>query len=257
MKFFRFGTAAALTSALAPGGEIFGYPGGPVLPGVPFCVHDPARPQPPVVTTAKALTPAPPPGAQVLFDGSSLVAWTSRWGRPSWEIRDGVLVARKRDLQTRQAFGAIQLHLEWRCPAGRPVNGQSGGNSGVFLMGLYEIQILQSHQNPTYADGHAGAVYGQFPPRANATLPQGEWQSFDITFQPPVYGDHGLLRPAIVHVVHNGVTVQDNTACLGPTRHRELATYPTRHPTRGPLRLQFHGDPIEFRNIWLKEQDER
>ncbi len=227
--------------------EIHGYPDGPKLPGVPYVVHDPARPQPPVVTTGGALVVKPPSDATVLFDGTSLDAWT-----PGWVIKDGAMVATGKDIESKQSFGAIQMHFEWRCPAGRKVDGQSGGNSGVFLMGLYEVQVLQSHDNPTYPDGQAGSMYGQLPPLVNATSPQGEWQSYDLAFEPPVYEKGKVVKPAKFTLMHNGVFVQNGESYLGPTQHRQLARYPDKHPVTAPLRLQFHGDPMEYRNMWVR-----
>lgn len=232
--------------------EIQGYPDGPKLPGVPYAVHDPARPQPPAVQTGGAVSVKPPSDATVLFDGKSLDAWT-----PGWAIKDGLMVAGGKDIQSKQAFGAIQMHIEWRLPAGRKVDGQGGGNSGVFLMGLYEVQILQSHNNPTYPDGQAGAMYGQLPPLVNATAPQGEWQSYDLTFEPPVYEGEKVTKPAKLTLSHNGVFVQNGESYLGTTQHRSLATYPAKHPEIAPLRLQFHGDPVEYRNIWVRPLGKR
>ena len=227
--------------------EIHGYPDDPKLPGVPYVVHDPARPQPPVVETGGAVSVKPPSDATVLFDGKSLDAWT-----PGWVIKDGAMVATGKDIQSKQAFGAIQMHFEWRLPAGRKVDGQSGGNSGVYLMGLYEVQVLQSHNNPTYPDGQAGAMYGQLPPLVNATAPQGEWQSYDLAFEPPVYENGKVSKPAKLTLSHNGVFVQNGESYLGPTEHRKLAAYPATHPETAPLRLQFHGDPMEYRNVWVR-----
>ncbi|MES2922608.1 MAG: DUF1080 domain-containing protein [Verrucomicrobiota bacterium] len=227
--------------------EIHGYPDGPKLPGVPYVVHDPARPQPPVVKTGGAISVKPPSDAIVLFDGKSLDAWS-----PGWVVRDGSMVATGRDISSKQSFGAVQMHFEWRLPAGRKVDGQSGGNSGVFLMGLYEVQVLQSHNNPTYPDGQAGAIYGQLPPLVNATSPQGEWQSYDLAFEPPVYENGKVTKPAKITLFHNGVILQNGEAYLGPTEHRKLAAYPTTHPLTAPLRLQFHGDPMEYRNMWIR-----
>ena len=232
--------------------EIEGYTDGPKLPGVPYTVHDPARPQPKSVETQGAVVVKPPADAIVLFDGTSLDAW-----EPGWEIKDGAMVASNKDIQSKQSFGAVQMHFEWRLPADRPVKGQSGGNSGVFLMGLYEVQVLQSHNNPTYPDGQAGSLYGQLPPLVNATAPQGEWQSYDLTFTPPVYEDGKVTQPAKLTLFHNGVVVQNGESYLGPTEHRKLASYPETHPATAPLRLQFHGDPMEFRNFWVRPLGKR
>ncbi len=227
--------------------EIHGYPDGPKLPGGTYSVHDPARPQPPVVATTGAVVVNPPSDAVVLFDGKSLDAWT-----PGWKIEDGVMVAAGNDIASKQSFGAIQMHFEWRLPKGRKVDGQDGGNSGVFLMGLYEVQVLQSNGNETYPDGQAGSMYGQLPPLVNPTLPQGEWNSYDLTFVPPVYQDGKVVTAAKLTLFHNGVCVQNGESFLGPTQHQTLATYPESHPESAPLKLQFHGDPLEFRNIWVR-----
>ncbi len=242
-------TVAACAQARA---EVKGEPDTPKLPDVPYHVHDGKRPQPPSVATGGALAVKPPADAKVLFDGSSLDAWTTQGGPPAFLLKDGVMVANGKNIETREKFGAIQLHFEWRLPAGRPVDGQKGGNSGVFLMGLYEVQVLQSHGNPTYADGTAGALYGQKPPLVNATAPQGEWQSYDIAFEPPVYEGETVAKPAKVTVFHNGVIVQHGETYMGPTVWRKLASYPKNHPATGPIALQFHGDPMEYRNIWVR-----
>lgn len=252
MNANRMMSAVLAATCVVARAEIKGYPDDPKLPGVSYVVHDPARPQPPVVATAGAISVKPPSDATVLFDGTSLDAWT-----PGWLLRDGVMVAANKDIETKQSFGAIQLHFEWRVPAGRKVDGQTGGNSGVFLMGLYEVQVLQSNHNMTYPDGQAGALYGQLPPLVNATAPQGEWQSYDLAFEPPVYENGKVTRPAKLTLFHNGVILQNGETYLGPTEHRKLTTYPATHPATAPLRLQFHGDPIEYRNMWVRPLGKR
>ncbi len=235
------------------GQEGFGIkPGTPQLPGVPWQVHDGTRPQPRVVETGGAVSVKAPGDAKVLFDGRSLNAWTTDGKTASWKVNNGILTAAPGTLITKDQFGPVQVHLEWRLPAGRKVDGQGGGNSGIFLMGRYEVQILQSHDNKTYPDGTAGALYGQTPPLVNATAPQGEWQSYDILFHPPKYEDGKLSEPAKATVIHNGVVLHHARAFLGPTRFREVASYPDNHPETGPIHLQWHGDPIEFRNIWVR-----
>lgn len=230
----------------------------PLIPGTPFHVHDEKRPQPRLIETVGAVQVKPPSDAIVLFDGNNGDAWASvKGGESPWEVRDGVMVAKDADIRSKQEFGAIQLHFEWRLPADRKVNGQNGGNSGCFLMGRYEVQVLQSHNNPTYPDGQAAALYGQQPPLVNATSPQGEWNSYDITFTPPVYDGEKVLTPAKVMVIHNGVVVQNGESFLGQTTHQKLAAYPAKHPEAGPIRLQFHGDPVEFRNIWVRPLGQR
>lgn len=232
--------------------EVHGYPDGPKLPGVPYVVHDPARPQPRIVDTAGAVVVKAPSDAIVLFDGKSLDAWT-----PGWQIKDGSMVATDHDIESKESFGAVQMHFEWRLPKGRKVDGQGGGNSGVFMMGLYEVQVLQSNNNKTYPDGQAGSLYGQLPPLVNATAPQGDWNSYDITFVPPVYEGEKVVTPAKITIFHNGVCVQNGESYLGPTQHRKLASYPSKHPVTAPLKLQFHGDPMEYRNMWIRPLGKR
>jgi hypothetical protein len=240
--------------SVANGDESVGKkPGTPQIPGTPWQVHDGTRPQPPVVKNFGAVSVKPPQDAKILFDGKSTDAWTSD-GKPAvWQInKEHSLVASGGMLTSKESFGPVQVHVEWKIPEGRPVNGQSGGNSGVFMMGLYEIQVLQSNNNPTYPDGTAGALYGQTPPLVNATTPQGQWQSYEILFEPPIYEGGKVKEPAYATVIQNGIVVQNHRALLGPTKHRELATYPDTHPVTAPIQLQFHGDPIEFRNIWAR-----
>ncbi|WP_035602263.1 DUF1080 domain-containing protein [Haloferula sp. BvORR071] len=227
-------------------------PGTPQIPGTPWKVHDGSRPQPPVVENAGAVEVKPPADAKVLFDGKSLDAWVNSEGKPMWPVKDGGFTASPGMLTTKDKFGPVQVHIEWRVPPGRPVKGQGGGNSGIFLMGLYEVQILQSHDNPTYADGTAGALYGQSPPLVNAIRPQGEWQSYEILFTPPKLDGGKVTEPAVATVLVNGIVVQNARKLIGPTQYRQLAKYPDNHPETGPIALQFHGDPIEFRNIWVR-----
>lgn len=257
MKIRAILVLAASAACGTSWGQVRGEEGTPQLPGVPYHVHDGKRPQPPVVSTGGAVAVKPPSDAKVLFDGKSLDAWTTAGGPPAFQLKDGVMVASGKNIQTKDQFGAVQLHIEWRLPAGRPVDGQKGGNSGVFLMDLYEVQMLQSHNNPTYPDGTAGAMYGQLPPLVNATAPQGEWQSYDIAFEPPVYEGEKVVKPAKATVIHNGVVLQNGESYLGPTQWRKLASYPPKHPATGPISLQFHGDPMEFRNIWVRPLGER
>lgn len=213
-----------------------------------YSVHDMSRAHPPKVKAPCCVTLAAPQGAVVLFDGKDFSAF-----KGAWDVRDGIVVANKSgSVQTKQAFGSCHLHIEWRVPAGREVSGQKGGNSGIFFMQRYELQIQESYANVTYADGQAAAIYGQTPPRVNASLPQGEWNSYDIIFEAPEYGETGLMRKAYMTVVHNGVVVHSRQVVYGPTLHKKVATYPKDHPKEAPLRLQWHNDPIEFRNIWIQ-----
>jgi len=220
--------------------------------------HSMDRPAPPVVTTDPTSGFVPPPSdAVILFNGSSLERWRradSTGGPAPWKVQDGYfeVVPGTGAIATRDSFGDVQLHVEWAAPVPAVGTGQERGNSGVFLMGLYEVQVLDSYQNPTYPDGQAAALYGQYPPLVNASRPPGTWQSYDIIFHGPRFRASGeLLRPARVTVFHNGVLVQDNVTLTGPTAHQRRPPY-TAHPERLPLALQDHGNPVRYRNIWLR-----
>jgi hypothetical protein len=220
-------------------------------------MHDMSRPRPPVVQVPDLKLPvAPPSDAIVLFDGRDLSHWRNAEGGPAkWTVRDGYFAttAGTGSIHTKESFGDVQLHLEWSTPTPAQGAGQGRGNSGVFLMGLYEIQVLDSYQNDTYADGQAAAVYGQYPPLCNASRPPGEWQSYDIFFRRPRFDADGtLLRPARVTVLHNGVLVQDNVDLSGPTSWLQNAPYQV-HADRLPLSLQDHANPVRFRNIWARD----
>jgi 3-keto-disaccharide hydrolase len=222
-----------------------------------WSVHDMDRPTPPVVDPGSA--GGPPSDAIVLF-GADLSQWRMKDGAPAkWKIEKGYIeiVPGSGDLVTARAFGNCQLHLEWASPAGPKGEGQERGNSGVYLMGRYEVQVLDSYHNRTYADGQAAAIYGQFPPLVNASRPPGDWQAYDIVFHRPRFGQDGkLVAPARMTVFHNGVLVQDDVELLGATVHAQRATYAA-HPDRLPLMLQDHGHPVRYRNIWLRELPER
>lgn len=215
-----------------------------------YHVHDKERPHPRKVKTSGAVTVKAPNDAIVIFDSEH--ANTDALTK-NWKIKDGVLIASPGNTSTKQSFGSVQLHLEWKVPAGRKVKGQSGGNSGVFLMDRYEVQIQESHTNVTYADGQAAALYGQMPPLVNASVPQGEWQSYDIIFKAPVYEGKTMKEPAMITVIHNGVIVHHCQKFYGTTTHRKVAKYPENHPAKAPIQFQWHSDPIEFRNIWVRE----
>lgn len=233
-----------------------GYEDTPYLPGGEWRVHDKFRPVPDEVVPGRPSTQSKvgsaPSDAIVLFDGTSLDAFE---GGP-WDLKDGVMTVNgKGDLRSKQGFGSVQLHLEWRAPEEPDRNSQGKGNSGVFLMGRYEIQILNSYRNRTYADGQATAIYGQKPPDVNATTPTGQWQSYDIIFHAPKFNDDGeVVSPATATVLHNGVLVQDHVAFLGPTSHRSLPQYKA-HADKLPMRIQDHGNKVSFRNIWVRPLD--
>ncbi|MCJ7588319.1 MAG: DUF1080 domain-containing protein [Candidatus Aminicenantes bacterium] len=220
-------------------------------------IHDMNRPVPPVVDPGPAGPPAPAPSdAVVLFDGKDLAQWEDMKGNPAgWKISDGFMevVAKTGSIRTRKGFGDCQLHVEWATPAVVSGEGQGRGNSGVFLMDSYEVQVMDSYNNRTYADGQAAAIYGQFPPLVNACRPPGEWQSYDIVFRAPRFGPDGsLLKPARMTVHHNGFLVHDNAELTGPTAHKARPPYKA-HPDKLPLSLQDHGNPTRYRNIWLRE----
>jgi hypothetical protein len=228
-----------------------------------WAVHDYNRPVPAKVAAEPGV---PPSDAVVLFDGTSLDNWTStKPGEPTkWKLVDGALESVKGAgyIQTKQAFGDCQLHIEWASPSKVEGLGQGRGNSGVFLMGSYEIQVLDSYEtavlpdgknlNPNYADGQASAVYAETPPLVNASRKAGEWQTYDIVFHQPVWADGKLKYPGSVTVLHNGVLTQDHWEMEGLSTHcrrRPLAP----HATQLPLQLQDHGNPVRFRNIWIRE----
>ena len=227
-----------------------GYDDTPVLPGLPFHVHDPKRPHPAVVTPA-AEPGGAPSDAIVLFDGKDLSQWQS--ARGAWKVADGCLqvVPGAGDLSTKQKFGDVQLHVEWSAPAEIRGNSQNRGNSGIFLQGRYEVQVLDSYQNPTYADGQAGALYGQWPPLANATRQPGEWQSYDIVFEAPSFDGNKMVKPGYATVFLNGVLLHNRKELMGPTVHRALAKYAPQ-PTEDSLVLQDHQQPVRYRNIWIR-----
>ncbi|MGB0685769.1 MAG: 3-keto-disaccharide hydrolase [Planctomycetota bacterium] len=231
-----------------------GYDDTPMLTGQNWKVHDRERPQRPRVTPG-ATWGAPPADAVVLFDGSNLDAWQSGNGEDAkWAVANGVATVNGTgDIRTHKAFGDCQLHIEWATPADPQGSSQGMGNSGVYLMGLYEIQVLDSHDNLSYVDGSAGAMYGQWPPLVNASRPSGEWQCYDILFRGPRFAKDGSLeRPASITVLHNGVAVQVHRELLGPTVHRRVANYNQPHAEELPLKLQDHGNPVRYRNIWIR-----
>jgi len=222
-----------------------------------WAVHDADRPLPTVVAPGPAGPPVPPPAdAIVLFDGRDLGRWTDAKGQPvRWKVENGYMevVPKTGGIRTADGYGDCQLHVEWMAPSPAKGTGQDRGNSGIFLMDTYEVQVLDCYGNKTYADGTAAAIYGQFPPAVNACRPPGEWQAYDIVFHRPRFGSDGTLAsPARMTVFHNGILVHDNAVLTGPTAHKARPPYKM-HADRLPISLQDHDHPVRFRNIWLRE----
>jgi len=240
--------AAELVKA-KDGSGIVGYKDTPILPWCGYHVHDPDRPAPPRVRPGSGDGfKAAPSDAIALFDGTGL----SQWQPSDWKTDGGELVAGDDKLTTKQAFGDCQLHVEWQAP--NPPQGSfwDRGNNGVMLMGLFEIQIFDTYTTKIYPDGQAASVYGQTPPRVDACLAPGKWQSYDIVFFAPTFKDGKLETPAYVTVFHNGVLVHHNQKIYGPTGHRILPKYTDPIPPRLPLMLYGHHNPVRFRNIWIR-----
>lgn len=244
-------TAALL---LVPGGTS-------AQPDPNWIEHDRNRPQPAAITPAVPSTQdqvgKPPSDAVVLFDGKDVSQWVGMDGSPTkWISRDGYMECVKGSgyARTLQCFGDCQLHVEWAAPSPAQGEGQGRGNSGVFLgLDRYEIQVLDSYQTKTYADGGAASVYGQYPPLVNATLPPGQWQNYDIIYTAPRFDVAGKLSsPARLTVIHNGVLVQNNVELTGPTSWLDRAAYRA-HPEKQPISFQDHGNPVRFRNVWVRE----
>jgi prepilin-type processing-associated H-X9-DG protein len=253
----HFTAFACITStALAASGPRF-Y-GDPPDEHHPWAVHDGNRPQPKVVTPGTFSSPEqagkPPSDAVVLFDGTDLSKWESGDGSAAkWLVKDGYMQVAPStgEIRTKEKFGDCQLHIEWAAPSKVVGDSQGRANSGVFLMGMVEIQVLDSYNNITYADGHASSVYGVSPPMANALRPPGEFQVYDIVFRHPIFKDGAMVDPGHVTVFVNGVLTQDAFPLEGGTGHMSRSK-PGPFPEKGPLSLQDHGNPMRFRNIWYR-----
>jgi hypothetical protein len=249
-----------------------GYTDTPFLPGGKWRVHDDTRPRPAVVTPGTFPTDmhrsTAPSDAVVLFDGTDLSQWVGWQGpfglefypsyskgravEPTWKVENGYMqVDTKANLLSKQKFGDIQLHVEWSAPGTVVGASQGRGNSGIGIMGTYEIQVLDSFDNKTYADGQAAALYGEYPPLVNASREPGKWQTYDIVFEAPRFTDGKLVKPAFATVFHNGVLVQHRQELLGPTGHRVRSEY-VPHEPEGPILLQMHGNPVRYRSVWVR-----
>jgi hypothetical protein len=203
----------------------------------------------------RVVNPGPPPGdAIVLFDGTDLSQWQRRDGKgaAAWDVKNGIATVNGGDIATKQSFGDCQLHIEWATPAVVKGDGQGRGNSGVIFQERYELQVLDSYQNKTYFDGQAGALYNEYPPLVNVCRKPGEWQTYDAIFHAPRFDENGkVTKPGTLTVLQNGILIQDNVEIKGPT-----APKPTKnvaHPLKQPLVLQDHGNPVRYRNIWIRE----
>ena len=248
--------ALTVASGSAPAQDKPGFRDTPTIPGTSWKVHDADRPHPAIVTPA-AQPGGAPSDAVVLFGGTSLDAWQPQ--HTPWTIADGAVTSRPRAggggenaLISKQSFGDVQLHLEFRSPNPPEKSSQDRGNSGIWFMQRYEIQILDGYNNPTYADGTVGAIYGATPPLVNPSRPPGEWQSYDIVFERPRFAADGkLLRPAYITAFLNGVLVQNRQPWPGSTVWRQVAKYQA-HGDAAPIQLQDHNSPVSFRNIWVR-----
>jgi hypothetical protein len=237
-----------------------GYTDTPMQPNGKWRIHDGARPQPrlvtpgdPVASGTSGVSGAPPSDATVLLGpATGLSKWQMDDGAPaSWKVDSGVVESGKGFIRTKDQFSDFQLHVEWATPVPPKGDSQNRGNSGVFLLGKFEVQVLDSYNNITYPDGQAAALYGQYPPLVNASRRPGEWQTYDIVFAAPRFRQANLDTPAMVTVLHNGVVVHHATAYWGPTAHKQILPY-TPDLTKGPIALQDHANPVRFRNIWIR-----
>jgi hypothetical protein len=253
---FRCLLILALSCAAATAQDhSLGYDNTPYLPGGKWRVHDVKRPRPPVVTPGNGS--APPSDAIVLFDGKDLSHWVANLkgitAPPKWKVEDGYaeIVDGTGSINTKEKFGDVQLHIEWASPAVISGKSQDRGNSGILFMGRYEIQVLDSYNNPTYADGQAAAIYGQYPPLVNASRKPGEWQTYDIVFEAPQFEGEKLVKPAYATVFQNGVLVQNHEQLIGDTPHAKVGTYKP-HAAEESLQLQNHHCAVRYRNIWIR-----
>lgn len=258
---FLFVASAAMSQTPEHKDHTLGYDDTPFIPGSKWRVHDVSRPRPRVVTpgteSSQEKPGRAPSDATILFNGSDLSQWVSyikgQPTAPKWKLEGGhaEVLDGTGGIQTKEKFGDIQLHVEWASPAVIVGKSQDRGNSGILLMGRYEVQVLDCSDNPTYADGQAAAIYGQNPPLVNACRKPGEWQVYDIAFEAPRFEAGKLVKPAFVTVFHNGVLVQNHEQITGTTPHAKVGTY-TPHGAEESLELQNHHEAVQYRNIWVR-----
>jgi hypothetical protein len=261
--------AFAADGAASEAEAIDGFRDTPMVPGSKWHLHDPDRPQPRVVTPGAAFSqnsPAPS-DAEVLFDGKDLSKWQNAQGQDApWTVKDGYMeTAGRQGIRTRGKWADFQLHVEFATPLPARGTGQGRGNSGVLINGIYEVQVLDSYQAKTYPDGQAASVYGQSPPLVNACKPPGAWQTYDIIFESPRWNDQGeLAKKAVMTVLHNGVVVQNHyeltgiTDCItGEVPWKTLSKYARPHPPEVFIELQYHNNPLRYRNIWVRRLGEQ
>jgi hypothetical protein len=248
-------TLAALLALTSPLAAAEGYKDTPMIAGTQWHVHDPDRPYPRVIAPGKTFSlEAPAPSdAIVLFNGQDFSKWRGESGEVKWKLENGYMETTATGrIRTTDEFGDFQLHLEWATPSKVEGEGQGRGNNGLNIFGRYEIQILDSYNNQTYPDGQAAAIYGQTPPLVNASKGPGEWQSYDVIFEAPHWDAGGnLTKKAHVTVLHNGVVVHHRREMMGTTGHRSAPAY-GRPQERGYIELSEHGNPVRFRNIWIR-----
>ncbi|HWD17692.1 MAG TPA: DUF1080 domain-containing protein [Verrucomicrobiae bacterium] len=256
--------AAFLAGIAVRGEDIDGFRDTPMQPGGKWHLHDPDRPQPRVVAPGAVLSQnAPAPSdAEILFDGKDLSKWQTPGGSDAqWNVQDGyVETGRDGGIRTRGKWGAFQLHVEFCEPNPPHGSGQGRGNSGILINDMYEVQVLDSYQAKTYPDGQCAAIYGQSPPLVNASKPPGDWQTYEIIFEPPLWDQSGqLTKKAIVTVLHNGVVAQNHYELTGMTDGinrlvpwKSLSKYPPPHAPEVFIELQDHNNPVRYRNIWIR-----
>ena len=265
---WRLGAALLLnlgldvTSPAQQGSSHLGYSDTPIIPGTSWHVHDGDRPQPRVVTPGATFSQGAgaPSDAIVLFDGKDLAKWQGNRGAAQWVVKDGYMEMNGTGgIRTKEKFPDFQLHVEWCTPAPPRGEGQSRGNSGILINGMYEVQVLDSYQSKTYPDGQAGALYGQTPPLVNASKPPGEWQTYDIIWESPRWDEADkVVKAGCVTVLHNGVVLHHKRDYIGRTdgiggiAHKSLGAYGKPHAPEVVIELQDHSSPIRYRNIWVR-----